>query len=457
LIDGEIGERKRLVAKFVLSERESKLIEFKSVVPKFATLIKTCIAFANAAGGRIIIGVDDDTHEVLGVNDKDRARIYDDFPNSLYDTASPSLIAQIYEQSFGDKSVLIIEVPMSPRKPYFIKKQGVSNGTYIRVGSSTRKATPEYIEDLTREAQRIHYDEELLPVSADVLSKELLKDFYSSRVSQKRLLADKIIAPKPANNDHYSPTVAGVLMFAENPQDYIPEALIKCTRFKGISGRDIIQTEDITGSIEQQAQSALKIIDLWLATDYTLQGAKLKGKIPVPKDALREAVLNALLHRKYTIPGAIKIALYNDRLEVFSPGCFPGLVDINNLGDGTTYLRNPTLVRLAYQMNLIETRGTGIRLIYESCKKMGIRQPIYHEDGDFVKLVFFFEPDRDNFASQEDAIIELIKMSGEVIAQQVADYLSISRNTAIRKLNILIKNKKVKKIGGGSTVKYKLT
>jgi len=444
------------MSKVIFSERESKLIEFKSTVPKFDALIKTCIAFANAAGGRLIIGIDDATHAVVGIDDKDRIRVYDDFPNCLYDSTSPSLVAQIYEQNFGERSVLIIEIPASPRKPYFLKSKGIRNGTYIRVGSSTRKATQEYIEDLTREAQRIHYDEEIVHTGLDTLSKEFLYDFFGSRVTKKRLLAERIIAPKAANKNDYCPTVAGILMFSETPQDYIPEALVRCTQFKGVEGRNIIRTEDITGSLESQISESLKIVSSWISTHYELRGAKLTHQLAIPEAALREATTNALLHRKYNIPGATKIAVYDDRVEIFNPGCFPGLVDLNSLGDGTTYLRNPVLVRLAYKIHLVETRGTGIRLIYESCKKAGIKKPVYHEEGDFVKVVFYFEPDSSSYESDEEAIIALIKIQSSVTAQQVASYLSVSHNTAIRKLGSLVKAKKVQKIGKGPSVKYHL-
>src|SRR5690606_30105902 len=144
--------------------------------------------------------------------------IYDDFPNSLYDATSPNIVAQIYEQNFGESSVLIIEIPASPRKPYFLKSKGVNSGTYIRVGSSTRRATLEYIEDLTREAQRISYDEELIHVSTDVLSKELLQNYLDSKITNRRLISEKIINAKPANKEEYHPTVAGILMFSENPE-----------------------------------------------------------------------------------------------------------------------------------------------------------------------------------------------------------------------------------------------
>jgi len=442
------------MANFIFPERESKLIEFKVKVPKFDTLIKTCIAFANAAGGRIIIGVDDSSHEVIGITDLDRIKIFDDFPNSLYDSTNPSLISQIYEQNFGEHSVLIIEIPSSPRKPYFLKGKGINNGTYIRVGSSTRKATQDYIEDLIRESSRISYDAELVHVSPDALSKELLHNFFGARVTQKRLLADKIIANKAANKEHYCPTVAGILMFSETPHDYIPEALVRCTQFKGINGRDIIRTEDITGTIEQQSAESIKVVSTWIATHYELRGAKLMSQSPIPIEALREAIINALLHRKYTIPGATKIAIYDDKIEIFSPGCFPGLVDINSLGDGTTYLRNPTLIRLAYQLKLVETRGTGIRLIYDSCRKAGLRKPVYHEEGDFVKVVFYFEPDTESYENEDDAIIAFINMHGSVTAQQVAHYLSVSHNTALRKLTLLMDANKIRKVGKGPTVKY---
>ena len=102
-----------------------------------------------------------------------------------------------------------------------------------------------------------------------------------------------------------------------------------------------------------QATKALEVLTVWLATHYELSGVKLTEQLPIPKVALREAIINAVLHRKYSIPGAIKIAIYDNRIELFSPGDFPGLVDLNSLGDGTTYLRNPIFsqARISYAFN----------------------------------------------------------------------------------------------------------
>ncbi len=445
------------MSKPIFPDRESKLIEFKSQLPKFEVLIKTCIAFANAAGGRIVIGVDDKTHEVIGVTDSDRNKIYDDFPNSLYDAAAPTLIAQVYEQNLANKSILVIEIPIGPKKPYFLKSKGVHNGTYIRVGSSTRKATPEYIEDLSREAQRISYDEEIISVDPHkALSNELITQFVEGRITKKRLLSERIVKELPANKESYAPTVAGILMFCEAPQDYIPEAMVRCTQFKGVAGRDMLQTEDVSGTIDKQASESLSIVSQWITTHFEMRGVKLKRVFPVPREALREAIINALLHRKYNIPGATKIAVYDDRVEIFNPGCFPGLVDMNNLGDGTTYLRNPLLARLAYKLHLVETRGTGIKLIYDSCRKAGLKRPEYHEEGDFVKIIFFFEPEPTTYKDEGESIVALIRMQKEVSAKEIASYLSVSHNTAIRKLAALIKENKVVKVGKGPSIKYQL-
>jgi ATP-dependent DNA helicase RecG len=111
--------------------------------------------------------------------------------------------------------------------------------------------------------------------------------------------------------------------FCETPHFYIPEATVHCTRFRGTDGRDIIQSEEIQGTLEKQIETSFQIVNSWLTRDHKLLGTKLKGKTLIPEIALREAIINALIHRKYWIPGATKIALFKNRLEIFNPGNFP--------------------------------------------------------------------------------------------------------------------------------------
>ncbi|MCH9634427.1 MAG: hypothetical protein S4CHLAM7_11780 [Chlamydiae bacterium] len=437
-------------------ERESKVLEFKSSLPKFEVLIKTCIAFANGVGGRIVIGVEDITREICGINEKVRNRIYDDFPNSLFDSTSPGLLAQIYEKNFDERSVIIIQIPSILKKPCFNRKEGLPKGVYLRVGSSTRRATEEYVEDLMRESRRMSYDEESLHLSIKIFSNELLSFFFGQTQTKRRLISEKVIVQSSANSEIFFPTVAGVMHFCDNPEEYIPEASILCTHFEGVKGRNIIQTQEITGNLEQQATTSLKLIESWISRKFTLQGVKLASKPIIPHSALREAVINALIHRKYFIPGSIKIALYDDRVEIFSPGSFPGLVDVNHLGDGTTFLRNPNIARLARKLGLVEKMGTGIRLIFDSCKKAGLRIPEFHEEGDFVKLIFFVQPSKHPQTSDEESILELAKIRTDLSISEIMNYLGVSRNTATRKLNLLIVQKKLIRTGKGPSVRYNL-
>ncbi len=442
-------------AKLIYPERESKHLEFKSTVPKFQLLVKTCIAFANGSGGRIVIGIDDDTHEIIGITDKTRDKLYDGFPNSLYDAASPNLFAQIYEKNFNGKSVLIIEIPSGFKKPYFLKKEGIPNGVYLRVGSSTRRANQEYVEDLIREKHRMTYDEETIPATIDALSNDLIKAFYKLQPTKKRLLGDKLISPQLAYIEKYQPTVAGIILFCEEPQKYIPEATVICTRFDDETVRSIIQTEEISGNITKQIETTYNLLQSWLKRDYKLKGTKMKGHLPVPGEALREAIINALIHRKYSIPGATKIAVFSNRLEIFNPGCFPGLVDINNLGDGTTYLRNPVIARIAHKMGLIEKLGSGIRLIFDSCKAVGLKIPRYNEDGDFVKVTFRFELEKNIQKTDKESILILANTKKDFTINDVMNFLGVSRNTATRKLNKLIQEEKILRYGKGPSVRFR--
>ncbi len=475
--------------KLIFPERESKNLEFKSELPEFEKLVKTCIAMANGAGGQIIIGIEDGSRKIIGIKDWDRDRLYDEFPNSLYDSVSPTLLAQIYEKRIEDLSVLIIQIPPSPKKPYFMKRDGFPKGVYVRVGTSTRRANQDSIEDLVREGNRLNFDEEFIPEDTAIFSKELIKNFYGTKPSSKKLLSDKTIALSATGKDTYHPTITGILFFTEDPHTYLPEASIICTSFKGNSGREIIQTQELTGPIDKLAEDSLKLISSWIARNYKLHGAHLKGELLIPEKALREAIVNSLIHRKYSIPGAVKISVYEHHLDILSPGCFPGLVDLENLGDGTTFLRNPHIARIAHRMGLVEKLGSGIRLIFDSCEEALIKKPTYHEGNDTVTITFYFEKIQQEKSaigltltsstkmslensiksevspvevkpivkksSDEDLIFALLGKQGTLSIQDIMQALNVSRNTATRKLTPFIKEQKIIREGKGPSVRYR--
>jgi ATP-dependent DNA helicase RecG len=367
---------------------------------------------------------------------------------------SPGLLAEIYEQCLGGESIMIIDIPNSIKKPVFIKKDGIPNGIYLRAGSSTRRATPEHVEELMRENKRAYFDEETIPfVDFNILSTELIKKTFK-RIDRDQLITEKVLMRSNINPEKYFPTITGILFFCHTPEMYIPEALIHCTRFSGTDGRNIIQSEEIQGTLETQIETSFHLVKSWLIRDYKLFNTKLLGKTIIPEEALREVIINAIIHRKYWIPGAVKIALYDNRLEIFSPGNFPGLMNIHHLGDGITHLRNPHLARIARRLGLVEKLGTGIKLILDSCRKMGIKSPEFQEGADSVKVIFNFLPTEDDALSEQDNLLALFHTRHEVRLSDVETYLNISRNTATRKLNQLIEIGKIKRQGKGPSVRY---
>ncbi len=440
----------------IYPERESKQLELKSQVPKLSKLNETCVAFANGAGGMIVIGVDDKTRNIIGIDDDARNRIYDEFPNSLYDSTSPNILATIYEKNFGSKAVIVIKIPPSNKKPCFVKSRGIPEGVFIRVGSNTRKADEYILEELYRENKRINFDDELIQADSSILSLANIKSYYKRNVGTERLLIDKFVGHSSFNSSEYKPTVAGALIFCDHPDEYVTEAVILCTRFAGTKGRNIIQTERITGNLEKQVEVSFALLKSWLLRDYKLSGTKLTAKTIIPELALREAIINAVVHRKYSIPGAIKIALYDDHLEIFNPGSLPSLISISNLGDGTTFFRNPTIIKAFRKLGLIETLGSGVRLIFDSCKNENLKAPEYYEEGDCVKLCFSFQKERNEQISDEEAILEFLENEEDVTLIEIAAYLGISRNTVSRKLEKLIKQGKVLRLGQTRASKVRL-
>jgi predicted HTH transcriptional regulator len=431
---------------------EGKSIEFKEEPPAFSKLIRTCVAFANTSGGDLIIGVVDKSREIKGLDNNVINKIYEDFPNALYDAVSPTVLPQIYIKNIDDKQVLVIKVWPGNKKPYFIKSMGIPKGVYIRAGASTRPVSEESLEDLVREGQRRSFDQECLEADLSSLSSELLKNFYETP-SSRQLLSDGVAIPNPIAPDTLRPTVAGALFFSESPDHLVPEAVVLCTLFKGNLGREIIQSVELKGPIANLVPSTLRQLSSWMERNWKMNEGRLEGASPVPEVAIREAVVNALIHRKYSVPGPVKIALYEHRLEIFSPGHLPGLVSVESLGDGTTFLRNPIVANLARKHKLVEKMGSGIRMIKESCAKASLPPPSFFEGGDYVKVIFEWSKKLQN---EENGfpLRHLFDEKGHLTPSRVMQETNDSRRTVSRKLKRWVEEGHLLRHGKGAGIYY---
>jgi ATP-dependent DNA helicase RecG len=436
-------------------EKESKTLEFKSVPPRGDQIARTCVAFANGVGGEILIGVEDETGDVCGVEEELATDLLTRLSNAIYDSVSPPLLPHVSLQNVEGKTVVRIHVFPGSRKPYFISSLGLEKGVFIRAGASTRRAHPELIADLIREGRNASFDEEASGYSCDVLSADLLSGFFGGSYTTRQLLAEKIAVRLPANPEVIEATWAGILIFSEHPEEYVSEAQILCTRFRGTTGREIIQSVDLSGPIPVLAASAQRLLEEWLARDIRIAGLIRKTSSIVPEVAIRETIMNALIHRKYTIPGPIKIALYEDRLEIFSPGAFPGLVSLKTLGDGTTVLRNPRITAITRKMKLVEKLGSGIRSVMEACDAARLERPHYDEGPDFVKVTFMFREKVEPHESLDDTIARILLTERELRVDDLLVRRKESRNTITRRLNEWIAKGRLLRIGQGRGTRYR--
>jgi ATP-dependent DNA helicase RecG len=347
---------------------------------------------------------------------------------------------------------VIIQVFQGAKKPYFYRKEEIPKGVYVRADASTRRADETYLKELQREAQRTTFDEESSKNSIKILSDDLLRKFYGNSFTDERLLNDFVAIRSSTQPNKLEISNCGILHFCINPARYIPEATILCTHFRGTEGREIIKSRELEGPIAQLANIVIELIKDWSTTGSILLGAQLITQTPIPDIALREAVINALVHRRNTIPAPIKIALFENRLEIFSPGNLPGLVTVKNLGDGTTFLRNPRLVNIARKMHLVEKLGSGVRTMYETCRKAHVADPIFTEGAEFVKVTSPFKP-REGL-DFESVVRKMLESSQEIRIENLVEITKLSRNTVTRKLNNLIQAGLLERIGQGRGTRY---
>ena len=439
---------------------ESALLEFKREVPKNDQIIKTIIGFCNQKGGKLIIGVDDD-RTIIGISEEQINNLLESLDHAIYEACYPPIIPLLSTQLLGDKMILIIAVSSGMSKPYFRKSEGLEKGVYIRIGRSTVRATNAMIDELRWQSHRIDFEK--IPVynsSLDSLENQLIQNFLESRKNQAsaKVTLDVMRSYSLIVEEHseYYPTYAGLLNFGKTPQFFLSEAMIIVSHFKGVEGREAIASIDCEGTLLNQFQQAHHFILNRLSKSFSIKGLVRDERLEMPEVALREALLNLLIHRNYHIKAPSKISIYDDRLEFFSPGDFSGPIEQDQLLKGLTYLRNPAICKIFREMGLVEKMGTGFINIFKSYEAWGLEKPQIIEGANFVKCIL---PRNTSqivpIIQTEKDILSLFYSQNEISAQDVINKFSISRATAQRWLNTLIKKQLIERVGKTRNVRYR--
>jgi len=441
------------------SGQESSRLELKSIIPASVKIIKTVIGFCNAKGGKLVIGVKNDG-TVEGISEDDAHQAMEWLDHAIYEACTPPILPLIYQQRINDKVLLIIEVSSGTNKPYYQKSLGLSEGTFIRLGRSTIKADADIIEELKWQSRGISYDQ--LPLYhttiADLDSSKIQyfldhrRNGITSPLTEDVLRSYEII--KKEHSTDYA-TTAGMLLFGKSPQQFLSEAYILCCHFSDFKDREAIASRTCKGTLFEQFDESFDFIMERINKSFKIEKRKREEHWEIPPIAIREVLMNAILHRNYHINAPIKVSIYSDRIEFFSPGGLPGPIDTSELESGITYVRNTCIAKVLWEAQYIEKMGSGFITLFKSYRKEGLRSPEVIEGTNFVKCIL---PKIHSDAIKEDIeglILSLFKTSDEISRADIIRQLNIPRTTAGRALNKLIESGKLTRHGKGPTTKYR--
>ena len=371
-----------------IARGEGKTLEFKAAIPTSERLAKSIIAFANTGGGKILIGVKDDG-TVMGIENSEVPDYMDRIANMAHDLIHPLIVPEIYGYSLQELTIIVVEVYPSPVKPHFLKNLGKAAGVYIRVGATNKQADPEYVQELERQKLNISFDEDCCsdcPDQAEVIEalRKLLAIQLRKEITEETLVNLKFLKVQQGK---LQLTNAGPILMGAWEHVHI-----KCARFKGDDSDVFIDRKELTGDLFFQLENAMKFLlaNINLSGEVGADHLRRIDKYEIPPEALREALVNAIVHRDYVMSGSdIKVAVYDSRIEITSPGAFPRGITLEEVLDGRSEVRNKVIARVFKEAELIEQWGRGIRKLTRLCLEAGLQKPDIIETGMFVQVTFY--------------------------------------------------------------------
>ena len=384
-----------------ISLGEDATIEFKRELPHRNSLADEIAAFANARGGVILIGVSDDS-TIVGVDRQELDRAEKTVVEICQDSIDPIVLIFTEKLRIDSKNLLKIEVPRS----LFVHK--TSNGYLIRQGSSKREMPTEQLARLFQsrsQARIIAFDEQFVPnTNRDTLRRDLYQRFITEGATEDEiedLLLKRHLLVKEGTRERVS--VAAILMCHEKPDDYLYNSFIQAVFYRG-KEKDAnyqIDAKDFRGPLDQQILQTMKFVERYNA----VAARKDIGRIDFPEYSMRavfEAVVNAVVHRDYSKTGSkIRLFMFADRLELYSPGALPNTVTVDNLRYSQA-TRNELLTRLLSELTLdddmrkqvvrrhfLERRGEGVGIILNESEALSGKIPIYEMFDEELRLTIF--------------------------------------------------------------------
>lgn len=360
---------------------ESAILELKRCLPgDDRKVLKTFVAFANGGGGRVVFGVDDKTLAYVGVPDADKSRLLDSITDMISANCEPQIFPEYSWLNVEDKALLIVSIPAGERTPYFLRDRGPYGGTYIRVGATTRRADNDLVREMLLKSGNYTYDavfENSTQPATEVEVQKLCVDMMLYAGTR----APRNIGVRDLINWHLLKDVGGKLLpsvafvLLSRGAGYFDR--IQCALFKGIDRVHFIDRKEFSGPAYEQLESAQQFLLRHLNVSSLIEGLHREDVYEIPPTALRELLVNAVIHRNYLEHGCIQVSVFDDRVEISSPGGLYGGLTEEEMQNGSSRLRNPVLADVFHRMGIVEKWGTGIHRVIEACKDAGLAIPTY--------------------------------------------------------------------------------
>lgn len=402
---------KKTIIKFIQEalkcSSETPIVEFKDARGGFPKdTWHTVSSFAHKPrGGIIAFGFFDNKPkkkiEIVGL--ENIALLQEKLSDLTSNEMSFSLRPDYHIIEFENKNILAVFIPECPDqfKPCFYKPVGLPNGAYIRDGNTDRKMTEDEMRELIANSKKLKFDITKAKDTAlqDLSKEKVLNLLIKSGQRTKResslndinfkLLKNLDIADE--FNKEKAPTLAGFLIFAKRkPQEKsnFNRYIIRCVRFKGSNvSSDIIDKIDIDGTLDEQIDEMQKFILRNIKKSAKIVGTKRTERYEYPKKAIREIVANAVIHRDYKITETYtQVNIFEDRIEVFNPGCLPPGVTIENIKDAQVS-RNEVIAAILKDLDYLEEYGRGINIVFNKMEKWNLLPPIFKNTSNSFKVI----------------------------------------------------------------------
>ncbi len=348
----------------IIGNGETSTVQFKESFPHQDTIIQEMVAMSNAKGGIILFGVKDKTGEVTGLQYDDIQNISSKVANIATNNINPMIFITTETVTVDITSVLVVYVSEGGAKPYK-DNQGT---IWMKQGSDKRRVTDNNeILRLFQHSGTFYADEQPVPFTsvADV-NKALVNDFvlkeYGQSIEEIGISYEKLLSNlNIIREDKLS--LAGLLYFGNNPQQYRPSFMIKAVSFFGndIAGTDYRDSKDLTGTIPELFEKGMSFLKSNLKQKQAGQGFNSTGKLEISEIALEELLQNALVHRDYTKNASVRLLIFEDRIEIISPGRLPNSLTIDNIKFGNAVVRNNIVASLCAKTMPYRGLGSGIK------------------------------------------------------------------------------------------------